>query len=179
MGAGGLKKGNLSGDGGLGAKLSEALLSASAAVSPHEDARGFVSQTLLPVLGPAIEQLLHHAHETGELQKALQSQAERDGRPRRNKSKERYMSEAAFGDADRPDAGSGFEEPEDMGLDPLAWLADFLRQYAKGSAEKYRPGIEQRIAELIRIQEEEAAAQAAREAAAELEEEQAELAEKN
>merc|ERR1719491_223553 len=168
-----------------GSRMGEALVNMVAVVSPTEDARGYVQQTLLPVLGPAIEKLLHQVKENGDLDKALQTQAERDGKPKRNKSKERSqerneskerqdknleLDRQVSGDNDKPHTPDGandmLDEPEDLGFDPLAWLADYLRQYSKGSAEKYRASMEQRIAELIRIQEEEAAAQAAQAAQA-------------
>eukprot|EP00929_Paragymnodinium_shiwhaense_P016349 TRINITY_DN124649_c0_g1_i1.p1 TRINITY_DN124649_c0_g1~~TRINITY_DN124649_c0_g1_i1.p1 ORF type:complete len:227 (+),score=59.75 TRINITY_DN124649_c0_g1_i1:76-756(+) len=44
--------------------------------TPDEDVRGYMQQALLPVLGPAIEGLLHHVHESGELQRMLKEKAE-------------------------------------------------------------------------------------------------------
>jgi hypothetical protein len=43
--------------------------------TPEEDVRSFVQETLMDVLNPAIEQLLHHVHESGELQRALREKA--------------------------------------------------------------------------------------------------------
>merc|ERR1739848_842234 len=40
-------------------------------IAPSDDVRAYLEQTLLPVLSPAIEKLLHHAHENGDLQEAL------------------------------------------------------------------------------------------------------------
>lgn len=50
-------------------------------VSPNEDVREYLQATLLPSLGPAIEKLLRHVHETGELQRAL-TKLDSDGRPK-------------------------------------------------------------------------------------------------
>eukprot|EP00416_Gambierdiscus_australes_P013041 CAMPEP_0171147614 /NCGR_PEP_ID=MMETSP0766_2-20121228/148154_1 /TAXON_ID=439317 /ORGANISM="Gambierdiscus australes, Strain CAWD 149" /LENGTH=288 /DNA_ID=CAMNT_0011611523 /DNA_START=82 /DNA_END=949 /DNA_ORIENTATION=- len=57
--------------GAAGAVLAAGLCNAAVTVSPHEDVRAYLQQTVLPVLGPAIEKLLHHIHESGELQRAL------------------------------------------------------------------------------------------------------------
>merc|ERR1712216_943679 len=154
---------------GAPSALAEQLIDAASAVSPTDDAKGYVQQTLLPVLGPAIEQLLHHVAETGELQRALNANLERDGKPkRRERSKQAMKDEAGGASGDKPSTpgtdslGYGLDEPEEMGLDPLAWLADYLRQHTRGSAEKYRTNIDQRVAELIeRQQKEEAEALAA------------------
>merc|ERR1719217_2061571 len=141
---------------GQGAGLAEALLNSAAAVSPNEDARGYVQQTVLPVLGPAIEQLLHHVAETGELQRSMNAQAEREGKPRRRKASKDLSSEKAAEKPSTPgaDPSGGSDEPEEeLGFDPLAWLADNLRQHTRGSAEKYKASIEQRVAELIQKQQ--------------------------
>lgn len=50
-------------------------------ISPNEDVREYLQATLLPSLGPAIEKLLRHVHETGELQRAL-TKLDSDGRPK-------------------------------------------------------------------------------------------------
>merc|ERR1719217_253625 len=100
---------------GQGAGLAEALLNSAAAVSPNEDARGYVQQTVLPVLGPAIEQLLHHVAETGELQRSLNAQAERDGKPRRReRSRDPKQIEAASGEKPpTPGTDAGLDEQEE------------------------------------------------------------------
>lgn len=54
-------------------------------ISPVEDVRGFLQQELLPVLSPAIEQLLHHIHESGELQRALREKAAAEQEMRRQR----------------------------------------------------------------------------------------------
>merc|ERR1719217_1717188 len=112
---------------GQGAGLAEALLNSAAAVSPNEDARGYVQQTVLPVLGPAIEKLLHHVAENGELQRALNAQAEREGKPkRRDRSRDPTkadirLTEEALQKPPTPgneSGGYGLDEPDDIGLDP-------------------------------------------------------------
>lgn len=62
--------GDNGGGGGQGAALSSALADV---ISPNEDVRKYLQATLLPVLGPALEKLLHHVHDSGELQEALRS----------------------------------------------------------------------------------------------------------
>jgi len=66
-------------------------------VSPHEDVRAYLQQTVLPVLGPAMEKLLHHVHESGELQRALRERAvaehEQRKRPVEHKGSELKKSE--------------------------------------------------------------------------------------
>lgn len=59
-----------------GKAIASGLVEAAAAISPHEDVRGYLQQTLLPVLSPSIEELLHHVHATGELQRVLREKAE-------------------------------------------------------------------------------------------------------
>mmetsp|Transcript_3282 Transcript_3282/g.3657 ORF Transcript_3282/g.3657 Transcript_3282/m.3657 type:complete len:240 (+) Transcript_3282:3-722(+) len=142
-------------------------------ISPNEDARAYLQQAVLPVLGPTIEKLLHHVNETGELQQALARQAERDGKPKRSKERPNLevATPASTSDAqgspsaahDKPPSpsadGTVEEEPEEeIFFDPLAWLSENLRQFAKGDTTQYREGIEARIAELRKQQEEEAAA---------------------
>lgn len=61
-----------------GGGLAEGLVSAvagGAGVGPEQDVAAYLRQSLLPVLGPAIEQLLHHIHDSGELQRALKELA--------------------------------------------------------------------------------------------------------
>lgn len=61
-----------------GAGLADGLLNAvagGAGVGPEQDVAAYLRHSLLPVLGPAIEQLLHHLHDSGELQKALKELA--------------------------------------------------------------------------------------------------------
>jgi len=73
----------------MAAGLCNAVGSAMATVSPHEDVRTYLQQTVLPALGPAIEKLLHHIHESGELQRALREKAAAEHEQRRRHSKDR------------------------------------------------------------------------------------------
>lgn len=200
-------------------------------ISPHSDVRGYLQQTVLPSVNSAIEALLHHVHESGELQAALRERAEReaimlreekaeakrrdshshingtpaaehshseksphghshadelhgkegkegkeskehregkegkDGRDKdrnteKDKDKEKDKDrerEAKDGRGDKPadteaDAESAPAEPE--GFDPLIWLAEQLRQSARGPTDQYRDKIEQRVNEYIQTLEE-------------------------
>merc|ERR1719359_842487 len=88
---------------GAPSALAEQLVEAASAVSPTDDAKGYVQQTLLPVLGPAIEQLLHHVAESGELQRALNANSEHEGKPkRRERTKEARKDEAAGAAGEKP-----------------------------------------------------------------------------
>lgn len=51
-------------------------VSSGAGVGPEEDVAAYLQGCVLPTLGPAIEELLHHVHESGELQRALREMAE-------------------------------------------------------------------------------------------------------
>jgi len=76
---------------GVGAALATGLCNAvgQAIPSPHEDVRAYLQQTVLPVLGPSIEALLHHIHESGELQRALRERAAAEHEQRRRPSEHR------------------------------------------------------------------------------------------
>ncbi|CAK9014496.1 unnamed protein product [Durusdinium trenchii] len=60
------------------------------AISPYEDVRGYLHQTVLPNLGLAIEDLLHQVHASGELQRVLRKEPEERSavRPPREKRHE-------------------------------------------------------------------------------------------
>mmetsp|Transcript_5344 Transcript_5344/g.14476 ORF Transcript_5344/g.14476 Transcript_5344/m.14476 type:complete len:196 (+) Transcript_5344:83-670(+) len=149
---------------GLAAGLCESVGNAAekAQASPHEDVRGYLQQTLLPILGPAVEQLLHHIHESGELQRALRekAEAERAARrleARRNTSAEKEAAaiagaagapaEAPPQDAAAADAQSEADGPEPF--DPLAWLSERLRESAAGPTSQYTEQIQQRVRQQI------------------------------
>mmetsp|Transcript_23378 Transcript_23378/g.48660 ORF Transcript_23378/g.48660 Transcript_23378/m.48660 type:complete len:257 (-) Transcript_23378:156-926(-) len=96
---------------GMGSTLAAGLCDAVGgvvSVSPHEDVRAYLQQTVLPVLGPAIEKLLHHIHESGELQRVLRERAAAEHEQRRRPSErcsELKKSDSAGlspGDADSP-----------------------------------------------------------------------------
>lgn len=63
-----------------GEQLAEQLVEA---ISPYEDVRGYLQQTVLSTMGIAIEDLLHHVHASGELQRVLRNTDERRSAPRR------------------------------------------------------------------------------------------------
>lgn len=63
-----------------GKAIASSIVEAAAVISPYEDVRGYLQQTLLPVLSPSIEELLHHVHATGELQRVLREKAESERR---------------------------------------------------------------------------------------------------
>mmetsp|Transcript_62947 Transcript_62947/g.99888 ORF Transcript_62947/g.99888 Transcript_62947/m.99888 type:complete len:215 (-) Transcript_62947:39-683(-) len=64
-----------------GEQLAEQLVEA---ISPYEDVRGYLQQTVLPTMGIAIEDLLHHVHASGELQRVLRKDTdEKRSAPRR------------------------------------------------------------------------------------------------
>mmetsp|Transcript_16695 Transcript_16695/g.29209 ORF Transcript_16695/g.29209 Transcript_16695/m.29209 type:complete len:233 (+) Transcript_16695:63-761(+) len=69
-----------------GKAIAAGLVDAAATISPYEDVRGYLQQTLLPVLGPSIEDLLHHVHSSGELQRVLREKAESERRAQRRNS---------------------------------------------------------------------------------------------
>jgi len=62
------------------------VVDAAAIISPYEDVRGYLQQTLLPILSPTIEELLHHVHASGELQRVLREKAEAERRAMRRNS---------------------------------------------------------------------------------------------
>mmetsp|Transcript_75053 Transcript_75053/g.140020 ORF Transcript_75053/g.140020 Transcript_75053/m.140020 type:complete len:314 (+) Transcript_75053:54-995(+) len=67
-------------------QLVEMVAEVVARISPQEDVREYLGQMVLPTVGPAIEQLLHHVHESGELQKALKEK-EAESRPAKEKDR--------------------------------------------------------------------------------------------
>lgn len=152
-------------DTGLGDAFSKVI---SNLVSPDEDVQEYLQATLLPILTPAIEALLHHVHESGEMQKALMQMQDEsrqprhvDGASRSRGGKAGLGSEEADGKGNQGD-NSRFEElppaeAEEIGFDPLVWLGEALRQHAKGPTDNYRPDIEERIVELRSRREEEEA----------------------
>ncbi|CAK0832914.1 unnamed protein product, partial [Prorocentrum cordatum] len=80
--------------GTAGGGLAEGLVSAvEAGVGPEQDVAAYLRHSLLPVLGPAIEQLLHHIHDSGELQRALKELAAAE--KQRSQRKTAQASEAA------------------------------------------------------------------------------------
>merc|ERR1712224_862128 len=121
-------------------------------MSPGEDVRAYLEQTLLPVLSPAIEKLLHHAHENGELQEALKQLEQKSSGKKPAKGK--TEGEEAQSDMNTAESSSA-TSAEAAGFNPLVWLSDHLRQFAKEPGGKYREQFEQRVAELQRRQQEE------------------------
>merc|ERR1712118_529657 len=103
--------------------------------------------------GPAIEKLLHHAHENKELQEALkQLQPEKSTDKKAAKGKgEGDQAENDEKNTENSTATSG----DVASFNPLVWLSDHLRQFAKEPSGKYRTQFEQRVAELARRQQEE------------------------
>jgi len=73
--------------GGVGGNVAAGLCDAISQLSPQEDVSAYLQQALLPALGPAIEQLLHHIRETGELQRTLRERARQEQQGRRRSSK--------------------------------------------------------------------------------------------
>eukprot|EP00930_Biecheleria_cincta_P014669 TRINITY_DN12521_c0_g1_i1.p1 TRINITY_DN12521_c0_g1~~TRINITY_DN12521_c0_g1_i1.p1 ORF type:complete len:247 (-),score=59.59 TRINITY_DN12521_c0_g1_i1:531-1232(-) len=69
-----------------GKAIAAGLVESAATISPYDDVRGHLQQNILPVLGPAIEELLHHVHATGELQRVLREKAESERRALRRNS---------------------------------------------------------------------------------------------
>merc|ERR1719321_969776 len=93
-------------------------------ISPSEDVRAYLEQTLLPVLSPAIEKLLHHAHENGELQEALKGLEAKTSTKKAVKGK----SDGDEGQSDMNTAeSSSATSAEGAGFNPLVWLSDHLR----------------------------------------------------
>eukprot|EP00746_Dinoflagellata_sp_MGD_P000184 gnl/MRDRNA2_/MRDRNA2_100328_c0_seq1.p2 gnl/MRDRNA2_/MRDRNA2_100328_c0~~gnl/MRDRNA2_/MRDRNA2_100328_c0_seq1.p2 ORF type:complete len:179 (+),score=57.43 gnl/MRDRNA2_/MRDRNA2_100328_c0_seq1:91-627(+) len=123
------------------------VLDPSELMTPSEDVRAYLEQTLLPVLSPAIEKLLHHAHENGELQEALKQLEQRTATKKPVKGK--AEGEEAQSDMNTAESSSA-TSAEAAGFNPLVWLSDHLRQFAKEPSGKYREQFEQRVAELQR-----------------------------
>jgi hypothetical protein len=61
-----------------GEQVAKAIAHAASRISPEEDVKGYMQQAVLPVLGPAIEDLLHFVHESGELTRMLREKAEQE-----------------------------------------------------------------------------------------------------
>lgn len=80
-----------------GASIAGAMGEAVAQVSPDENVRAYLQNTVLPVLGSSIEELLHHVHASKELERALRERAEKEGLSRRKESKEDRASETREG----------------------------------------------------------------------------------
>jgi len=80
-----------------GKTIAAGLVDAAATISPYDDVRGYLQQTLLPVLGPSIEDLLHHVHSSGELQRVLREkvESERRAQTRRNSDPDVEATEKA------------------------------------------------------------------------------------
>lgn len=105
--------------GDVGGLLASKLCLAAASVTPQEDVRGYLQETLLPVLSPAIEQLLHHIHESGELQKALRERAAEQHEPRKSvrpeekTAKRTYVEQSPLGTsiAATSDGGAPARQP--------------------------------------------------------------------
>eukprot|EP00927_Polykrikos_kofoidii_P067972 TRINITY_DN6339_c0_g1_i2.p1 TRINITY_DN6339_c0_g1~~TRINITY_DN6339_c0_g1_i2.p1 ORF type:complete len:255 (-),score=57.26 TRINITY_DN6339_c0_g1_i2:127-810(-) len=64
--------------GRIGHDAAQAAGAAVAKILPSEDVRGYMDHAILPVLSPVIEELLHHVHESGELQRMLRERAEQE-----------------------------------------------------------------------------------------------------
>merc|ERR1712164_53282 len=75
----------------------------------------------------------------------------RTGGKRATKGKEGEAAESDMNTAESSSATSA----EAAGFNPLVWLSDHLRQFAKEPSGKYREQFEQRVAELVRRQQEE------------------------
>lgn len=72
----------------MGEGLAKALIEVTTSVnSPYEDVRGYLQNSVLPALGPSIEELLHHIHTTGELQRALRERADAERQARKQEAK--------------------------------------------------------------------------------------------
>lgn len=80
--------------GKTGHDVAQAIGAAAATVLPHEDVRGYLQQAILPVLGPAIEELLHYVHESGELQRLLRERAEQESQNNRPNRRQQLLTSA-------------------------------------------------------------------------------------
>jgi len=92
-----------------GKTIAAGLVEAAASISPYDDVRGHLQQVLLPVLGPSIEELLHHVHATGELSRVLREKAESERRAlRRNSDPDaEAVSQAVVKTQGRRNSGAG------------------------------------------------------------------------
>lgn len=97
-----------------GDNLAAGLCDAAAVASPSEDVDLYLQQSILPCLGPAIEQLLQHLHKSGELQRALREKAEAERQQQRLEAKAARKADAiARGEltSDRESVASPMESP--------------------------------------------------------------------
>lgn len=147
-----------------GKAIAGGLCDAAAAISPYEDVRGYLQQTVLPALGPAIEDLLHQVHSSGELQRVLRKETEAERKVVRKPSEiqaedppEKKQSSSGsrkpsltagegsqivrrFSNASELDKAPQAPPPvpeaaaEESRFDPLVWLSDCLKQSASGDA---------------------------------------------
>lgn len=101
------------GEGSLAEGLVQAV-SSSGGVGPEEDVAAYLQGCLLPTLAPVIEQLLHHVHESGELQRALKEMAaaEKSRATASRRGADSSGIDAAKGDrASSEDAGESDKSP--------------------------------------------------------------------
>lgn len=124
---------------GLAADLCSAV---SAAVCPKEDVKGYLEAVLLPALGSAIESLLHHIHESGELRRALHEQRDAERKALEDQKPPEYGSPRS--QSGSPGAASvGKEDADDFEeFDPLLWLAQTLQESAALPSGMYREKVE-------------------------------------
>lgn len=142
---------DVAGRASLGDDLAAGLCSAvAAAVSPKEDVQGYLDAALLPVLGPAMERLLRHVHETGELRRALKERRDAEKRAQEAENKppeyespralrERRGSNASIGAAARvlrERRGSNGASPRSQSGSPDA------ASVGKGSSKEEADGVD-------------------------------------
>mmetsp|Transcript_9335 Transcript_9335/g.17233 ORF Transcript_9335/g.17233 Transcript_9335/m.17233 type:complete len:203 (+) Transcript_9335:75-683(+) len=164
-----------------GKALASGLCDAAATISPYEDVRGYLQQTVLPALGPAIEELLHQVHSSGELQRVLRKETEAERKIQRKPSETPVEAESS----EKKHSASGSRKPsltagegsqilrrfsnasemaekaphaaqeiaaEESRFDPLVWLSDCLQQSATGDA-SFRDQIRERVIQQIKAAE--------------------------
>eukprot|EP00439_Symbiodinium_sp_Y106_P087054 s462_g38.t3 len=165
-----------------GKAIAGGLCDAAASISPYEDVRGYLQQTVLPALGPAIEDLLHQVHSSGELQRVLRKETEAERKVVRKPSEiqvedppEKKQSSSGsrkpsltagegsqilrrFSNASELDKAPQAPPPpapdaaEESRFDPLVWLSDCLKQSASGDA-SFREQIRERVIQQIKAAE--------------------------
>ncbi|CAE7471780.1 unnamed protein product [Symbiodinium natans] len=165
-----------------GKALASGLCDAAATISPYEDVKGYLQQTVLPALGPAIEDLLHQVHSSGELQRVLRKETEAERKIVRKPSEvqedpppeKKHSSSGSrkpsltAGEGSqllrRFSNGSELEKvppspppapeaaAEESRFDPLVWLSDCLKQSATGDA-SFRDQIRERVIQQIKAAE--------------------------
>ncbi|CAE7328657.1 unnamed protein product [Symbiodinium pilosum] len=162
-----------------GKALASGLCDAAATVSPYEDVRGYLQQTVLPALGPAIEELLHQVHSSGELQRVLRKETEAERKIIRKPSEthvedppeKKHSSSGSRKPSLTAGEGSQIlrrfsnasemaekvpppppEATEEDRFDPLVWLSDCLKQSATGDA-SFRDQIRERVIQQIKAAE--------------------------